>query len=380
MTADTVGGVWNYALELGAALTREDVEVTVAAMGGCMSASQRVAARSIDGLNVVDSDFKLEWMVDPWEDVERAGEWLLDIAAAVRPDLVHLNNYAHGTLPWKRPTLMVGHSCVYSWFEAVERKPPPQEWDRYRTMVRLGLTAAHAVTAPTAAMLQALERHYGSFQSAAPIYNGLSGRTFAPANKEPLIFAAGRVWDSAKNLSALDAVARDIDWPVYIAGSNLHPSGGTLPFQHAHLLGQLDRSEVGAWLGRASIYALPARYEPFGLSALEAALSGCALVLGDIPSLREVWQDAATYVDPEDHASIGDALLQLMENDDLREEQAARARQRAAHFTVERMQKAYLSLYRNLDFAGASPRSRRLSVRRPRMIPRSVSSAPDLKH
>ncbi len=32
---------------------------------------------------------------------------------------------------------------------------------------------------------------------------------------------------------------------------------------------------------------LPARYEPFGLSVLEAALSGCALVLGDIPSLRE---------------------------------------------------------------------------------------------
>ena len=34
---------------------------------------------------------------------------------------------------------------------------------------------------------------------------------------------------------------------------------------------------------------LPARYEPFGLSILEAALSGCALVLGDLPSLRELW-------------------------------------------------------------------------------------------
>ena len=42
-------------------------------------------------------------------------------------------------------------------------------------------------------------------------------------------------------------------------------------------------------MARASIYALPARYEPFGLSILEAALSGAALVLGDIPSLREVW-------------------------------------------------------------------------------------------
>jgi glycogen(starch) synthase len=45
---------------------------------------------------------------------------------------------------------------------------------------------------------------------------------------------------------------------------------------------------------------LPARYEPFGLSVLEAALSGCALVLGDIASLREVWGGAACYVRPGD--------------------------------------------------------------------------------
>jgi glycogen synthase len=57
------------------------------------------------------------------------------------------------------------------------------------------------------------------------------------------------------------------------------------------------------WYARASIYALPARYEPFGLSALEAALSGCALILGDIPSLREVWLEAAPYVSPDDESA-----------------------------------------------------------------------------
>ena len=43
----------------------------------------------------------------------------------------------------------------------------------------------------------------------------------------------------------------------------------------------------------AAIFARPARYEPFGLAILEAAQAGCALVLGDIPSLRELWADAA---------------------------------------------------------------------------------------
>ena len=41
---------------------------------------------------------------------------------------------------------------------------------------------------------------------------------------------------------------------------------------------------------------------------LEAALAGCALVLGDMPSLREIWEGAALFVDPGDDAAIGSAL------------------------------------------------------------------------
>ena len=62
-------------------------------------------------------------------------------------------------------------------------------------------------------------------------------------------------------------------------------------------------------MAEASIYALPARYEPFGLSALEAALSGCALVLGDIPSLREIWGPAAIYVPADDKVGALRAAL-----------------------------------------------------------------------
>src|SRR5690625_7216151 len=52
--------------------------------------------------------------------------------------------------------------------------------------------------------------------------------------------------------------------------------------------------EVFTWLRQASVFVMPSRYEPFGLSVLEAALSGCALILSDIQigraSCREsVW-------------------------------------------------------------------------------------------
>src|SRR5947208_13534633 len=96
------------------------------------------------------------------------------------------------------------------------------------------------------------------------------------------------------------------------------------------------------WLGRASIYALPARYEPFGLSALEAALSGCALVLGDIPSLREYWDGAAFFCDPENPESLRSALLELIGCDSRRRKLAQAARARAASFAPTLFGAAYM--------------------------------------
>ena len=61
----------------------------------------------------------------------------------------------------------------------------------------------------------------------------------------------------------------------------------------------------------AAIYALPARYEPFGLSVLEAAQHGCALVLGDIDSLRENWDGAALFVDPDDAGALAASWARL---------------------------------------------------------------------
>ncbi len=64
-------------------------------------------------------------------------------------------------------------------------------------------------------------------------------------------------------------------------------------------------------MGEAAIFAHPARYEPFGLAVLEAAMAGCALVLGDIPTLRELWDGAAVFVAPGRPDRLGEALAAL---------------------------------------------------------------------
>jgi glycogen(starch) synthase len=348
MTGDTVGGVWSYALELGRALAPLGVEVVLATMGAAASPAQRAEAARLDNLILIDRICKLEWMDDPWDDVATAGDWLLELAARVRPDVVHLNGYAHGALPWPAPLLMVGHSDVASWFRAVRGETAPPSWDRYRAEVARGLAAADCVVTPTAAMLAALVAEYGRLRAPQVIWNGRAAAQFMPGAKEPLVLAAGRMWDDAKNLTALDAAAAQLSWPVLVAGPHEHPDGGSRAAAHVELLGPCSPDEMAALFSTASIYALPARYEPFGLSILEAALSGCALVLGDIASLRELWDGVAIFVAPDDVAGLRAALTLFIERPLVRREAALAARRRAQQLTPERMAAAYRATYRQL--------------------------------
>ena len=347
MTADAVGGVWTYALELARALEPHGTVVTLAIMGPGPSSDQRAEAALQPNVVLCEGGYALEWMDDPWADVERAGDWLLNLAAVSDPELIHLNGYVHAALPWDAPVLVVAHSCVWSWWTAVHGAAVPRACTEYQRRVARGLAAAALVVAPTAAMLRDLEQHYGTIRHQRVIANARTPRGFAAATaKQPQIFSAGRAWDPAKNLALLDAAAPQVRWPVFVAGDCRHPEGTTVSFPNVRCLGKLDTAAMRRHLAESAVYALPARYEPFGLSALEAGLCGCALVLGDIPSLREVWGDAAVYVDPADAPALARALNALGADENARAELGRRARARARGYTPSAMAERYLAAYR----------------------------------
>lgn len=345
LTADTVGGVWVYALELARGLARRGLEVCLAAMGGQVRRDQWQPLLATPRVELHTSTYRLEWMTDPWRDVDAAGEWLLGLEAATAPDVIHLNQFSFGALPWRAPVLVAGHSCVRSWWRAVHGAPPPASWDVYSERVRRGLAAADLVVAPSRTMLGSLEAEYGPLARTRVVPNGRDPFRRQPGGKHPLILAAGRLWDEAKNVGLLDRVAPDLPWPVYVAGEARHPDGSVAQVPTLRALGSLPGAAVRTWLGRASIYAHPARYEPFGLSVLEAALAGCALVLGDIPSLRELWDPAALFAPPDDPDAWRAALSGLIGREDLRRRLGASARQRALAFGVDRFIGGYLHAY-----------------------------------
>jgi glycosyltransferase involved in cell wall biosynthesis len=320
ITGDTVGGVFTYVCELARALVERDVEAHVALAGMRLTPEQRSALRASGASRLYAQEAALEWMPDPWADVERVGDRLQEVAADVRPDVVHLNEFAHGALPWPAPVLLVAHSDVTTWHRAVRGAEAGPEWDEYRRRVAAGLAGADLVVAPTAALLRELERSY-PLRATAVIPNGRAASGIVRP-KEPFVLGAGRRWDEAKNLAALER----LELPVVVAG------------------GDVARDELDELYARATVFASPARYEPFGLAILEAALAGCALVLGDLPSLRETWGDDALYVDPDDDEALAAAIRSALAD-------PRPALERARRLTPARMAEAYLASYARLPVA-----------------------------
>lgn len=346
MTADTIGGVWTYAMELARALEPHGVEILLATMGAPAAADQRAQAATRPNLQLAESTYKLEWMDEPWSDVDRAGEWLLTLTAAYAPDVMHLNGYAHAALVWPAPVIVVAHSCVRTWWKAVKSSDAPESWAEYTQRVRAGLEAADLVIAPTAAMLDGLREQYGHVGACEVIPNGRALPSVNPNSKGNLVFSAGRLWDEAKNISALARVAPRLPWPVAIAGEVEFSDGSSIITRDGvSWLGRLSGDDTTSWMGRASVFVLPARYEPFGLSALEAGLSGCALVLGDVASLREVWSDAALYVNPDDDEELASVTTALCRDGPRRRKLADHARCRAAELTPSVMAARYFASY-----------------------------------
>jgi len=199
MTADTIGGVWTFALELARALHPHGTQIALATMGAPLSREQRDELSRLQNVQLFESRHKLEWMDDPWRDVDRAGDWLLKIAQHLQSDLIHLNGYAHAARAWDSPVLIVAHSCVLSWWRAVNGEPAPTHYAEYRRRVSLGLENASLVAVPTRAMLDSLSENYDADFCGGVIPNAREARLFqAAAQKQRVIFAAGRIWDEAK--------------------------------------------------------------------------------------------------------------------------------------------------------------------------------------
>lgn len=95
----------------------------------------------------------------------------------------------------------------------------------------------------------------------------------------------------------------------------------------------------------AAVFAMPSRYEGFGLPALEAMACGTPVVCSDVASLPEVVGDAALLVPPNDVEALAAALTRVLREPALAAELRARGLARAASFSWRRAAEETLRVY-----------------------------------
>lgn len=347
ISADAVGGVWQYATEIARGLAGAGLEPIIANLGPEPTARRRADVLRIEGVRLLDLKAPLDWTARSPAALDAAAEAVAAAAAEVGAEIVHLNAPALACSRYKVPTLVVAHSCVATWWHAVRggSLPPDFEWRRER--VARGLAAATLVVAPSDSFAADLAAEYGA-RTIRVIHNGRNRIGVAPVVKERIVFTAGRLWDEGKNVGILDAAAAAITAPVVAAGETRGPNGAAVALKHLRTLGPLEEQALAAWYGRAAIFVSLSRYEPFGLAPLEAAQAGAALILSDIPTFRELWDGAACFVAATDPAAVANAVEHLLRDSAALGAAAKAARKRASRYTAARMVERTLAAYQSI--------------------------------
>jgi starch synthase len=106
-----------------------------------------------------------------------------------------------------------------------------------------------------------------------------------------------------------------------------------------------DRGRIEDLYARASVYAMPSRFEPYGLSVTEAMAHELPCVVTRVGGLAEIVLDGETglVVPPEDAGALAAALLRLLEDPDYATRLGHEGRSRVEHHknwdaVIERME------------------------------------------
>jgi glycosyltransferase involved in cell wall biosynthesis len=279
-----------------------------------------------------------------------------------QPDVVHVHStYAGFVL---RPLLaLMPHRprvvyCAHGW--AFDRRAPRWLNGVVASIERYWSALCDAVVCISRHDRDSALRAGMSAQRLFVVCNGIGERpggqavpqqqSLWPAGALRVLFV-GRL-DRQKGVDVLYEALRQLGGraaAVVVGAAVVADDKAAVPPANVHITGWMSRDQIGALYDAAQVVVVPSRWEGFGLVALEAMRSGCAVLATRVGGLPEVVEDGVSgaLFAPDDPAALAHLLASLTETQ--LAEMGAAGRQRFEKlFHIDRVADELDALYREV--------------------------------
>lgn len=110
-------------------------------------------------------------------------------------------------------------------------------------------------------------------------------------------------------------------------------------------LGYVSVEELAYLYLHARMLVFPSLFEGFGIPLVEAMASGCPVAAARTSSLPEIGGDAAAFFDPASPEDLGRLVLELHQNESLRQKLIENGRKRVEMFSQEQLARKHLEAF-----------------------------------
>ena len=252
------------------------------------------------------------------QDVAWYGDGLARAARTARADVLHCPTFRGPLRAAGMPTVVTVHDLAVlrepSWFPAWSRSYGRALMPRAVRNADRVICVSRATARDAVGLLDVPYRKLRVIPNATePVFSSLPG---PPPLEPPYLLCVGTP-EPRKNLPALleaftlvRAAGRRVrlalvgadGWGDVRVGS----TEGVVAF------GRVDDTELRDLSAHAEALVLPSLWEGFGLPVAEALAAGCRVACSNIPALRELAGEDATYFDPSSPATIAEGILKAL--------------------------------------------------------------------
>jgi glycosyltransferase involved in cell wall biosynthesis len=272
-------------------------------------------------------------------------------------DLVHLHNSNIPVIHSSLPTIVTEHGTMQGYVnnrKALDLQSlVVKAFSRmYVSIDRKVIEGANKVIAVSNACARELQDYYG-IKDVDVVYNGVDTNFFIPAEekewKDPYVLYTGRL-SPEKGLLDLIESAKYMcqDYPetkfVIIGRGPLERRLRKLVHnlnlnKSISFLGYMNQNTLVKYYQNAMVYVLPSYIEGLSTTLLEAMSCGIPTIATNIAANSEVVVDNETgiLVPPGDSKALTDAIIYLLENEDIRESMGKNARKKVEGYSWERI-------------------------------------------